>query len=162
MLHVLYMTATASLFLRKGGEPNENQLHNFFKVVQQFDDSLDKNNPEEILNKVWLEMQADVWSPNGEKDDLLSSLDVDHTDMRLGDMVYCDELKKLWRIKTGANNFDEVVITDLGTEKPMNGEQLHTVVPIHNTPTTVAVSSVIPKPLTAWEKALEARKGRKW
>lgn len=42
------------------------------------------------LEKVWIEMQADVWSPNGEARDTIKMKGLGHTSMCVGDVIVKD------------------------------------------------------------------------
>lgn len=43
------------------------------------------------LNDIFMFMQGEVWSPNGEARELISALGVGHTSMSVGDIVQTDE-----------------------------------------------------------------------
>lgn len=47
------------------------------------------------LDDVYMMMQGEVWSPNGEKRNLIKSLGLNHTSLSVGDVVRCVENGKL-------------------------------------------------------------------
>jgi len=51
--------------------------------------NVEKSNPviEKVMEEIWISMQAERWSPNGEAVDLIQSKGLHHTSMSVGDIV---------------------------------------------------------------------------
>lgn len=52
----------------------------------------------EGLNAVFNEMQAEIWSPNGEKRELIQSKGLEHTSMSVGDAIKEVETGYVWMV----------------------------------------------------------------
>jgi len=78
---VFYMVPEAFSRFNFGQEfpsvPELNETHKQVRVLRASD-------PEDVF----YQMQGEVWSPNGEKRNLIRSLGLSHTSMSVGDVVY--------------------------------------------------------------------------
>lgn len=131
MLYVLYLRRgePISLNLKMGDcGPNEYDIKNHFKIVRAFSDEPPLSKMDEYLEMIFAAMQAEVWSPNGEKRELIKELGLLHTSMSVGDMVYDDRHHMLWRVK--GVGFEKVEVPDLATGEQIAGRKLHELIPI--------------------------------
>ena len=155
MLYVLYLRKGEAISLNlKMGDcgPNEYDIKNHFKIVRAFSDEPPLSKMDEYLEKIYSEMQAEVWSPNGEKRELIKELGLLHTSMSVGDMVYDDRHRMLWRVK--GIGFEKVEVSDLATGEQISKQKLHELIPIegmvfHKIETAVLVSAP-PSSLKSW------------
>ena len=54
------------------------------------------------LEQVFILMQGEVWSPNGEARDLITGLGLKHTSMSVGDIVYDVDMKVYFQCDMGS------------------------------------------------------------
>jgi len=66
---------------------NLKATHTLVIVNSKILDVQDNRPEEEVLEEIYMEMQGESWSPNGEAKWLLKSLDIGHTSMSIGDIV---------------------------------------------------------------------------
>jgi hypothetical protein len=154
MFHVLYLQRDkASLNLNIGlTTPNENELHNLYKVVRQF-----KDKPDDIrafLENVFVHMQAESWSPNGEQHKLITDLGLQHTSMSVGDIIYDDETTTFWHC--AGMRFSEFEVVDLDTGQVFNPGNLAKLMPLTPKHPLVQQTWIERPPLTAVEQFYEA------
>ena len=74
------------------------ETHTFVKEVEA-----------EHLDDVFLAMQAERWSPNGEARSLIESKGLQHTSMTVGDAIVTDS-KELWVVSS--RGFQQLVVGD--------------------------------------------------
>lgn len=132
--------------------PNENELHNFYKLVHKFEDEPERDALEGFLEKVFQEMQAEVWCP---QDRLIDSLGLQHTSMSVNDLVFDDKSKTLWRV--AGVGFKRHEVRDMGSEELMDGDEIEGILPIHDASKLefVQTSRIEPLPLTPLQAWME-------
>jgi hypothetical protein len=64
----------------------------------------------EDLEEVYIEMQGEKWSPNGEARELISSLGLSHTSMSTGDIAFCHNDGKYYYCSWVG--WDEITLTN--------------------------------------------------
>lgn len=75
------------------------------------------------LGEVYHFMQGEVWSPHGERNDLISRLSLKHTSMSVGDLVF-DAAQKKWFIVVGVgfNEFTPDPYPKPAEKRPTNAQ----------------------------------------
>ena len=66
---------------------------------------LNKKDPE----KIWMEMQGEVWSPMGEQNDFIRSKGLDHTSMSIGDVLVMEDGRVLMADSVGFKEIKQYV-----------------------------------------------------
>lgn len=133
MFHVLYLMregVNVSVMLKTGQKkPNENELHNFYRLVRQFKDRPEPEDVPAFLESIFVEMQAEKWSPNGEQRELLEGLGLSHTSISAGDVVYDGYNHRLWLC--AGMSWEAFEIEDLASGYPLTVTALEEQLPIH-------------------------------
>ena len=163
MFHVLYLQRGAdfSLGLTLGAEnPNENELHNFYKVVRKFKDNPKKTDIPEFLEKIFMEMQGENWSPNGAQREFIESVGLSHTSMSTSDAVFDDKRNELWLCK--GIGFEKIHVMDLATNDQMDGEALKRILPLNDVHEKVREVYIDQPPLTVMEQFLADADASDW
>lgn len=163
MLHVLYLERRAEMpFALLMGEraPNEAEIHSLYKVVRRFKDEPSAEQMGEYLEKIFSEMQAEVWSPNCEQRELIKELGFSHTSMSTADMVFDDVNNRLWVVQSFG--FKEVIPVDLDTSAPIEGNELKKLVPIHELFRRIQTDWLVPPPPSALEQWLQDEDDFDW
>lgn len=67
--------------------PTKDEFDKHYACVKRFDTVVSDLNPEVYFENIFMLMQAENWSPNGEARDLIRSLGLSHTLMLVGDII---------------------------------------------------------------------------
>jgi hypothetical protein len=159
MLYVLYLRDAApgipvSLKLNER-LPNENELNNLYTVVRMFDEVGEKT-PNEVLEKIFCEMQGEAWNPSDQKQEFLKSQGILHTSMSPGDLVYDDATHSLWACKS-LGGWEQFVPTDLGSGQSIEDDALNQLLLAFQPIPELSVERLFPPEPTSFQKWLDSQ-----
>lgn len=155
MFHVLYLQRAANLsynLLMGNGDPNENEVHNLYKVVRKFKDGPPKEEVPVLLEKIYIEMQSEKWSPNGIQNTMLDDMGLSHASLSVGDMVFDDLHNDLWICR--GTRFERVFIKDLDSGNPLSDHELRRLLPLDDVHDSVREVYIDEPPLSVMEQIM--------
>ena len=77
-----------------------NGSYAFIKDVVYNNPVISPYTTEELLEKVFHDMQGEIWSPNGEARNFIISSGLSHTSMMVGDVVRDMDMELSWKVES--------------------------------------------------------------